>query len=132
MRKALLAISAAALLFGTCFYVSTEVGLQTKGWHDVVVETAGRPAYAAVGHSYFTPDGSKVLVTAVTRAKGGKHRIHARVEGTHRYALALFPTRWEHSFSMDRPSLEWTLRQAGGQASGPLETMPGRRWHPVN
>jgi hypothetical protein len=93
------------------------------------VEVPRNPGYSAVGQSYFTPDGSKVLVTAVTRGQGGKHQLHAKVEGTHRYALAMFPTRWEHSFSMDRPSLEWTLRQAGGQGTVPLDHAPGRSWH---
>lgn len=129
MHKAFLAIPGSALLFGFCCYVSTQIGLRTEGWHPVVLELPGPPEFKAVGQTFPTPDGSKVLVTEVTRAHRGKHAIHAKVHGTHRYALAFFPTRWEHSFAMDRPSVEWTLRQAGGMPPAPLNQEAGRRWH---
>lgn len=131
MIKPILAIAGAAAVIGTSIYVSTQVGLQAEGWHDVVVEIPRNPGYAAVGQTYATPDGSKVLITAVTREQG-KHFIHARVQGTHRYALALFPTHWEHSFAMDRPSLDWTLRQAARQTPEPLDHAVGRQWHVLN
>ena len=132
MNKAFIAIPGTALLFVFCCYVSTQVGLRTEGWYRVVVELPENPGYDAVGQTFPTPDGSRVLVTSVTRAGHGKHAIHAKVQGTHRYALAFFPTRWEHSFAMDRPALEWSLRQAGGMPIAPMEQAAGRRWHVLN
>ncbi|MEK7949563.1 hypothetical protein [Luteolibacter soli] len=129
-KPALVALGAGTLIAGS-YYVSTEVGLQTEGWHEVSVEMARNPGYAAVGQSYFTPDGSKLLVTAITRHEG-KFILQARVQVTHRYALAMFPTRWEHSFAMDTPSVEWTLRQASGQPPAPLTAAIGRQWHVLN
>ena len=130
MSKSILAIVGAAALAGTAIYVSTQVGLQTEGWHEVVVELPKNPGYAAVGQTYSTPDGSKVLVTAVRR-ENGKHLMQARIQGTHRYTLALFPIRCEHSFAMDQPSLEWTLRQTCGSPT-PLARPAGREWHVLN
>jgi len=130
MSKSILAIVGAAALVGSSIYVSTQVGLQTEGWHEVVVELPKNPGYAAVGQTYSTPDGSKVLVTAVRR-ENGKHVMQAKIQGTHRYALALFPIRFEHTFAMDQPSLEWTLRQACG-SSTPLGRPAGREWHVLN
>jgi hypothetical protein len=130
MSKSILAIVSAAALVGSSIYVSTQVGLQTEGWHEVVVELPKNPGYAAVGQTYSTPDGSKVLVTAVRR-ENGKHVMQAKIQGTHRYALALFPIRFEHTFAMDQPSLEWTLRQACG-SSTPLGRPAGREWHVLN
>jgi hypothetical protein len=130
--KPALAALGATTLFAASFYVSTEVGFQTSGWHEVTVELPRNPGFAAVGQTFATPDGSKLLVTAIRPGESGKHHIHGKVEGMHRYALALFPTRWEHSFAMDRSSLEWTLRHAGGQPLSPLESPPQRRWHVLN
>jgi len=130
MSKSFLAVIGVAALVGSGFYVSTRVGLQTEGWYDVTVEMPRNPGYASVGQTYSTPDGSKVLVTSVRREQG-KHVIHARVQGTHRYALALFPVRCEHSFAMDQPSMEWTLRQACG-STAPLDRPCGREWHVLN
>ncbi|MCW1885585.1 hypothetical protein OKA04_12670 [Luteolibacter flavescens] len=129
--KPTLATLGVSALIVTCTYVSTEVGLRSEGWHEVTVEMPRNPGYGTVGQSLFTPDGSKVLVTAVTK-ENGKHLVHAKVEGTHRYALALFPTRWEHSFAMDTPSLEWTVRQASGQSSTLPSQSGGQRWHVLN
>jgi len=129
-KPALVALGAGTLI-ASSFYISTEVGLRSQGWHDVTVEMPRNPGYAAVGQSYFTPDGSKVLVTAVTR-HDGKYVLHAKVQGTHRYALAMFPPRCEHCFAMDTPSLEWTLRQASGQSPAPLNQAVGRQWHVLN
>ena len=131
MSKSILAIVGAAAIAGSCIYVSTQVGLQTEGWHEVVVEMPRNPGYAAVGQTYSAPDGSKVLVTAVTRDDHGKHLLHAKIQGTHRYVLALDPIRWEHSFAMDQPSLEWTLRHACG-SSTPLGRPVGSEWHVLN
>ena len=130
MSKSIFAVIGAAALTGSCFYVSTQVGLQTEGWHEVVVELPRNPGYAAVGQTYSTPDGSKVLVTAVRR-ENGKHIVEAKTQVTHRYALALFPIRFEHSFAMDQPSVEWTLHQACGSPT-PLGTSSGREWHLLN
>lgn len=130
MIKLILAVVGFAALAGSSIYVSTQVGLQTEGWHEVVVELPRNPGYAAVGQTYPTPDGSKVLVTAVRR-ENGKHLVHAKIQGTHRYALTLFPIRCEHSFAMDQPSLEWTLRQACGSPI-PLDRPCGRQWHLLN
>ncbi|MCW1924491.1 hypothetical protein OKA05_18135 [Luteolibacter arcticus] len=130
IKPALVALGAGTL-FATSYYLSTQVGLQSEGWHEVTVEMPRNPGYAAVGQSYFTPDGSKVLVTAATR-QDGKHQLHAKVQGTHRYAVALFPVRLEHSFAMDTPSLEWTLRQASGQTPAQWIAPAGRQWHVLN
>lgn len=132
MRKEFLAIPGTALLLGVCGYVSTQIGLRTEGWHQVVVELSRDPGYEAVGQTFSTPDGGKILVTSVTRARQGKHEVQAQIHGTHRYALAFFPTRLEHSFAMDRPALEWTLRQAGGMPTAPMEQAVERRWHVLN
>ena len=132
MHKTFIAIPGTVLLLGVCCYVSTQVGLRTEGWHKVVLELPHDPGYESVGQTFPTPDGSKVLVTAVTRTRQGKHEVQAQIHGTHRYALALFPTRWEHSFAMDRPALEWTLRQAGGMPTTPMDQGVGRRWHVLN
>ncbi len=131
MLKPILAVVGAAALVGSSIYVSTQVGLRSEGWHEVVVELPRNPDYAAVGQTYPTPDGSKVLVTAVRR-EHGKHLVHARIHGSHRYVLAFFPVRWEHSFAMDRASLEWTLRQACGLSPAPLGRPCGRQWHVLN
>jgi hypothetical protein len=127
MSKSFLAVVGVAALVCTSFYVSTQVGLQTEGWHDVTVEMPRNPGYAAVGQTYFTPDGSKLLVTSVRRDHG-KHIIDARIQGTHRYVVGLFPLRLDHSFAMDRPSMEWTLRQAFG-SNALLGRPGGREWH---
>lgn len=130
-KPVLFALGAGALVT-TSYYVSTEVGLRSEGWHEVSVEMPRSPGYAAVGQSYSTPDGSKLLVTAVTRHEG-KYTLHAKVQVTHRYALAMFPTRWEHTYSMDMPSVEWTLRhQAGGLPPVPMSKAAGRQWHVLN
>jgi hypothetical protein len=129
MIKRILAVVVAATLVGSSIYISTQIGLQSEGWHEVMVELPRNPTdYAAVGQTYSTPDGSKVLVTAVRR-EHGKFRIHARIQGTHRYALALSPLRWEHSFAMDQGSLEWTLRQVCGLSPAPLGRACEREWH---
>lgn len=123
----------AAGLFSFCLYVCTEIGLRREGWHEVVVEMHHAPHYGAVGQTYFTPDGSRVMVTAVRRGENGSHRMHASVQGVHRYALAGLPPdfRWEHTFSMDTAALEWTLRQASGAvASAPASA--GRQWHALH
>jgi hypothetical protein len=130
MIKPILAVVGVAALACTSFYVSTQVGLQTEGWHDVTLEMPRHPGYGTVGQTYTTPDGSKVLVSAVRR-EDGKYLIDARVQGTHRYALALFPLRWEHSFAMDQPSVEWTLRDACGSRVA-LARPSGREWHLLN
>jgi len=129
--KPVLVALGAGVLTTISYYISTAVGLQSEGWHEVSMEMPRNPGYAAVGQSYSTPDGSKLLVTAVTRHEG-KFTLHAKVQGTHRYALAMFPTRWEHTFAMDTPSVEWTLRQAGGLPPAPLSKAAGRQWHVLN
>jgi hypothetical protein len=127
MSRSFLAVVGVAAVACTGFYVSTQVGLQSEGWHDVTVELPRNPGYAAVGQTYSTPDGSKLLVTSVRRDHQ-KHVVEGRIQGTHRYVVGLFPIRIEHSFAMDRPSAEWALRQACG-ATAPLGRPEGRQWH---
>ena len=119
-------------IFTTSFFVSTQVGLRSEGWHEVTLDLARNPGYAAVGRTYSSPDGSKVMVTGISGTERGKPQVSANVYGTHRYALALFPLRWEHSFEMDRPALDWTLRQATNQPPAALDHAVGRQWHVLN
>jgi hypothetical protein len=129
MLKRTLAVVGAAALVGSCIYISTQVGLRSEGWHELVVELPRNPNdYATVGQTFSTPDGCKVLVTAVRR-EGGRHLIAARIQGTHRYALTLSPVGWEHSFAMDQGALEWTLQQACGLSPAPLGRACERQWH---
>ena len=128
--KVLSASLGLASLFAASYHVCTEVGLRTEGWHEVTVELPRHPGYAAVGQSFATPDGSKVLVTAVTRERD-RYRIHANIHGTHRHALSLFPVRWQHAFAMDMPGLEWTLQRIAGTPPAP-HLPAGRQWHVLN
>jgi hypothetical protein len=130
MRKQVLAITAAVTLVPAGYFCSTEVGLRVRGTHAVVVDVPQTVDYNAVSRYFYAPDGTRLLVTAVNRQPGGP-RIHAEVEGTHRYTLALFPTRWIHTFSMDRPAVEHALRQAAGANPASVPTPAGRRWHPL-
>jgi hypothetical protein len=130
MSKSFLAVVGVAVLAGSSFYVSTRVGLQTEGWHEVTVAMPRNPGYASVGQTFCTPDGSKLLVTSVRREEG-KHVVDAKIQGTHRYLLGLFPLRLDHSFAMDRQSMEWTIRQACG-STAPLGRPEGREWHELN
>jgi len=131
--KPALAFLGALVVFGGSYLGSTQLGLRTEGFLDVQVEASKLPSYAAVGQDLYTPDGTKLLVTSITRersAKSVKHVIHASVKGTHRYALQLFPTRMVHTFSMDRQAIERTLLEAAGMPQGEFVATT-RQWHLV-
>ena len=132
MIKASLSVLGLALLTGTSYHVCTEIGFQTKGSHEVVVEVLGRPSYESVGQCLYAPDGNKLLVNAISRgndSQGAKHEVRATVYGTHRYSLALFPARCVHAFSMDRPAVERTIKEAIAMKPEGLPPAPHRRWH---
>lgn len=129
--KSLLVFSAVPLLAAGSYYCSTEIGLRTNGWTDVVVSTAKVPSYAPVGQNVFSADGTKLLVTSISRVAGQdgmKHEIHASVQGTHRYALQLFPTRMVHTFSMDRKAVDRAVLESAGITGGQFEASR-KEWH---
>jgi hypothetical protein len=131
--KPVLAIFGTLIVIVGSYFGSTELGLRSEGTLDVQVEALKTPSYAAVGQDLYTADGTKLLLTSITRpngTRGGKHVIHAKVKGTHRYALQLFPTRMVHTFSMDRSAIERTLREAAGEAPGAF-VASDRQWHVV-
>jgi hypothetical protein len=131
MMKPLLVLSAVPLLAAGSYYCSTEIGLRTTGWTDVVVDTTKVPSYAPVGQNVYSADGTKLLVTSISRVSGEngmKHEIHASVQGTHRYALQLFPTRMVHTFSMDRKAVDRAVLEAAGVPSGQYEASH-QEWH---
>lgn len=133
MKPFLVLFGAASIVTGS-YFGSTQLGLRSEGALDVQVELPRKPRCEPVGQNLYTQDGTKLLVTSVTRDRtsmGTKHVIHASVRGTHRYALQLFPTRMIHTFSMDRQAIERTLREAAGEARGEF-VATDRQWHVVN
>ncbi len=132
MIKASLSLLALTLITATSYHVCTEVGFRTPGSHELVVEVTGRPSYESVGQSLYARDGSKVLLNGISRAQGGKHEIRATVYGTHRYSLALFPTRWVHAFSMDQPAVELAVKEATAMAPESAAHETHRQWHVLN
>jgi hypothetical protein len=132
MKPVLAFFGALAVTVGS-YFGSTQLGLRTEGSLDVQIDASKSPSYAAVGQNLYTADGTTLLLTSITRDRattGGKHVIHAKVKGTHRYALQLFPTRMVHSFSMDRQAVERTLREAAGEPQGQF-VATDRQWHVV-
>lgn len=132
MKPALAFFGALTVIVGS-YFGSTQLGLRSEGTLDVQVEASKQPSYAAVGQNLYTQDGTKLLLTSITRpdgTKGSKHVIHAKVKGTHRYALQLFPTRMVHTFSMDQGSIERTLKEATGEEPGTF-IASNRQWHLV-
>ena len=132
MIKASLSLLALTLVTAASYHVCTEVGFRTPGSHVLVVEVTGRPSYDSVGQNLYARDGSKVLVNGISRGDGAKHEIHATVYGTHRYSLALFPTRWVHAFSMDQPAVELAVKEATVMNPDGAVHESQRRWHVLN
>jgi hypothetical protein len=132
MKPVLAFFGALTVIVGS-YFGSTQLGLRSEGTLDVQVDASRIPSYSAVGQDLYTADGTRLLLTSITRpngTKGGKHVIHAKVKGTHRYALQLFPTRMVHTFSMDRGAIERTLREAVGETPEAF-VAADRRWHVV-
>ncbi|QJE95861.1 hypothetical protein [Luteolibacter luteus] len=131
--KPVFAIFGALTVTVGSYFGSTQLGLRAEGSLDVQVEASRSPSYAAVGHDLYTADGTKLLLSSITRpngTKGSKHMIHGTVKGTHRYALQLFPTRMVHTFSMDQEAVERALLEATGEPQGPF-VASNRQWHVV-
>ena len=118
-------------LFTGSYFGSTELGLRSEGWHEVSFEVPGRPSFDAVGQNLYTPDGTKLIVTAISHGKGGGHVVEANVRVTNRLALCLFPTRMEQSYALDRKAVERVVLQATGYAPGRFEPSE-KEWVVVN
>lgn len=116
----------------TSYHVSTSVGLRFNGEHEVVIDLPEKPRRPPVGEQLFTPDGSRLLVTGVSGLGSRDYQVRTNVSGTHRYSLAMFPTRMVHSFEMNLPAVEWTVLQATGAEAGPFPRDPGQQWHELN
>lgn len=132
--KATLAFIGVLSLFGGSYYCSTQIGFRTEGALDLKFKASRSPIYDAVGRNLYSHDGTKLMVTAITRERGtkgtGTHVIHASVKGTHRYALQLFPTRMVHSFSMNRQAVERTVLEAAGMPQTEFVSTE-REWHVI-
>ncbi|WP_193214299.1 hypothetical protein [Luteolibacter marinus] len=131
MTKPILAIVAFSLLVSAGFYVATAVGVQVEGRHEITVDVPREPIHSPVGQEIYTPSGARLLVTGISR-KGSRRQLTATIYGTHRYSVALFPTRLAHTFSMNRPSVEWTVLQASNL---PIDGYPrGSKasWHEIH
>ena len=132
MKQALVILGSLAI-FGGSYYCSTQIGLRTNGSLDVQFEAPKPPVYTAVGQNLYSQDGTKLMVTSISREsgmKGSKHVIRASVKGTHRYALQLFPTRMVHTFLMDKKAVERTVLEAVGTPPGDF-IASSREWHQI-
>ena len=120
-------------LCGNCHGSETVASVRhsPEGWREVSFEVPGRPSFAAVGQNLYTPDGTKLIVTAINPGKGGGHVVEANVRVTHRLALCLFPTRMEQSYALDRTAVERVVLQATGYAPSRFEPSE-KEWVVVN
>lgn len=112
-------------------YVAFCSGLQLSGKHELLLNVAQSPSRSTIGVTQYTPEGDKILITAVSE-QGPQNQITATVSGTHRYTVALFPTRLVHSFSMNLPVIEWSIRQAESIPTVGYPVDSDHTWHTID
>ncbi|WP_367871482.1 hypothetical protein [Luteolibacter sp. Populi] len=123
IKTILMGLGAAGLVSGS-YFGSTQLGLRTETWREVVVEVSETPSFDSLGQNLFTPDGTRLILTSIRPAGevyGGKHRIRANVKVTERLALDVFRSRMVRTYSMDRVAVERTVREAAGLATGKFQ-----------